>query len=75
MATGEVRPGPDVEAAIDILFAPIYHRLLIGHQPLDPQLVDELLDGFAGFTGAAGETPGAGRHGVGAPADVAASNS
>lgn len=50
VATGEVRPGLDVEAAIDMLFAPIYHRLLIGHQPLGPELVGHLLDAFAGFT-------------------------
>lgn len=51
--TGEVRAGLDVEAAIDMLFAPIYHRLLIGHQPLQPGLVEHLLDAFGGFTAAA----------------------
>lgn len=46
---GEVRPNLDIEAAIDLLFAPIYHRLLVGHAPLDPSLVDQLLAGFNGF--------------------------
>jgi len=50
MITGEIRDGLDVEAAIDLLFAPIYHRLLIGHVPLRPELVDDLLAMFDGFT-------------------------
>lgn len=53
--TGEVRADLDVEAAIDLLFAPIYHRLLVDHAPLGPQLVDQLLELFNGFTGAAQE--------------------
>jgi AcrR family transcriptional regulator len=50
MTTGEVRPDLDVEAAIDMLFAPIYHRLLVDHQPLHPRLVGQLLDAFGGFS-------------------------
>lgn len=50
MITGEVRSDLDPEAAIDLLFAPIYHRLLVGHAPLGPELVDQLLSLFGGFT-------------------------
>jgi len=48
-ARGEVREGIDVEAAVDVLFAPLYHRLLFGHGPVDDRLVDAVLDLFAGF--------------------------
>ncbi|SDT23342.1 TetR/AcrR family transcriptional regulator [Microlunatus soli] len=47
--SGEVRPEIDVEATIDLLFAPIYHRLLVDHAPLGPELVDQLLALFNGF--------------------------
>ncbi|WP_370518876.1 TetR/AcrR family transcriptional regulator [Microlunatus sp. Gsoil 973] len=54
MTSGEIRDDLDVEAAIDLLFAPIYHRLLIGHAPLGPQLVEDLLTLFDGFTATGG---------------------
>ncbi|WP_168207450.1 TetR/AcrR family transcriptional regulator [Microlunatus elymi] len=47
---GEVSADLDVEAAIDMLFAPIYHRLLVDHLPLNAALVDQLLAMFNGFT-------------------------
>jgi AcrR family transcriptional regulator len=46
---GEVRAGIDVEAAVDVLFAPLYHRLLFGHGPVDDALVDHVLGLFGGF--------------------------
>lgn len=49
IAAGEVRPDLDVDAAIDLLFAPIYHRLLVGHAHLDLDLVDQLVALFNGF--------------------------
>jgi AcrR family transcriptional regulator len=39
LARGEVAPGTDVEAAIDMLYGPIYHRLLHGHAPLTAEFV------------------------------------
>ncbi|MET9484972.1 TetR/AcrR family transcriptional regulator [Streptomyces sp. NPDC006638] len=46
---GELDPRIDVAAAVDQLFAPVYHRLLMGHEPLDgalaATLVRQLLDG------------------------------
>lgn len=38
---GDLANGVDVEAAIDLLYGPVYHRLLHGHGPLT--------DPFAGF--------------------------
>ncbi|WP_407563045.1 TetR-like C-terminal domain-containing protein [Streptomyces sp. 184] len=47
---GELRPDTDVAAAVDQLFAPVYHRLLFRHRPLDGDLaatlVRQLLDGL-----------------------------
>jgi AcrR family transcriptional regulator len=44
MASGELRPDVDVSVVSDQLFAPIYHRLIFGHEPLDDQLADRLVD-------------------------------
>ena len=40
--SGEFRSDLDVEVAIDALYGPIYHRLLVGHLPLEPRFVDTL---------------------------------
>jgi AcrR family transcriptional regulator len=49
IARGEIRPDTDVAAAVDQLFAPVYHRLLFGHDQLDTSLaaivVGNLIDG------------------------------
>ncbi|MBC8122646.1 MAG: TetR/AcrR family transcriptional regulator [Gemmatimonadaceae bacterium] len=39
---GEFTPGLDPDLAIDILYGPIYYRLLVGHLPLDQQFAKEL---------------------------------
>ncbi len=50
LESGEIRADTDLEAALDQLFAPVYHRLLFGHAPLDdslaPVLVAQLLSGI-----------------------------
>lgn len=43
VASGELRPDVDVAAAVDQLFAPVYHRLLYGHEPLAEDLPDVLV--------------------------------
>lgn len=47
---GELDVRTDVAVAVDQLFAPVYHRLLMGHEPLDdgmaPAVVAQLLDGL-----------------------------
>jgi AcrR family transcriptional regulator len=41
---GELRPGADLEVALDVIYAPLFFRLLIGHGPLDRGFTDALLD-------------------------------
>jgi AcrR family transcriptional regulator len=41
---GEVRADIDVAVMSDQLFAPVYHRLVYGHDPLDDGLADRLVD-------------------------------
>lgn len=41
---GELRPDLDVETVIDLLYAPLWFRLLIGHEPLSRRAADRLLD-------------------------------
>jgi AcrR family transcriptional regulator len=47
---GDLAPDTDVAAAVDQLFAPVYHRLLMGHEPLHEDLgatlVRQLLNGL-----------------------------
>jgi AcrR family transcriptional regulator len=44
IAAGEIRPDVDVGVVSDQLFAPIYHRLIFGHEPLNDELADQLVD-------------------------------
>jgi AcrR family transcriptional regulator len=37
IASGEFRADLDVEVTVDLLFAPVYYRLLLGHETLSPQ--------------------------------------
>ncbi len=47
---GELREDLDLEVAVDVLYGPIYYRLLVGHAPLDEGLADALADQiFAGL--------------------------
>ena len=41
---GELREGIDAETAIDALYSPLFYRLLLKHQPLTDNFVDELVD-------------------------------
>jgi AcrR family transcriptional regulator len=40
----EIGIGTDVEAAIDLLYGALYHRLLHGHAPLNSEFVDYAID-------------------------------
>ena len=44
IAEGEVRRNIDLEAALDVIYAPFYFRLLIGHAPLSSRDTDVILD-------------------------------
>ena len=41
---GEVRDDIDLEAAVDALYAPLWLRLLIGHQPLNRRTADTIIE-------------------------------
>jgi AcrR family transcriptional regulator len=41
---GAIRADADLEVALDVIYAPLYFRLLIGHGPLDAAFTDALLD-------------------------------
>lgn len=41
---GEIPAGTDVEVALDLLFGPIYHRLLHGHAPITDRFVEAVVD-------------------------------
>jgi AcrR family transcriptional regulator len=43
-ARGEIPAGINVEVALDMLYGPIYHRLLHRHAPLTDRFVAEVLD-------------------------------
>ena len=48
---GEIPRSVDLEIALDLIYGPIYHRMLHGHAPLDERfarnLVDTILAGIA----------------------------
>ncbi len=44
VASGEIRGDIDKEAALDMLYGPLFFRLLTGHRPLMPQLAEQLVD-------------------------------
>ncbi len=41
---GEVAPDTDLEVTLDLLYGPIYHRLLHGHAPLNDRFVQQVID-------------------------------
>jgi AcrR family transcriptional regulator len=41
---GELPPTIDIELALDLLYGPIYHRLLHGHAPLSERFLRDLID-------------------------------
>ena len=43
LAAGELRADADISVALDQLFAPLYHRLHYGHEPLTDDLPDLLV--------------------------------
>lgn len=43
IAQGELRSGIDLEVALDLLYGPLFFRLLMGHAPLDAQFVGSVL--------------------------------
>ncbi len=48
---GEARPGTDIEAALDLLYGPFYHRLLHGHAPLTDRFARTIVGYVIAATG------------------------
>jgi AcrR family transcriptional regulator len=44
IAAGEIRNDVDLDVALDLIYAPVFHRLLLGHAALNAQFTDEVLD-------------------------------
>jgi AcrR family transcriptional regulator len=41
---GEIAADTDLEVALDLLYGPIYHRLLHGHAPLTDRFIQQVID-------------------------------
>lgn len=50
MENGELRAGLDLAATLDLVFAPVYYRLLFSHEPLDEEFaarsIEQVLHGI-----------------------------
>ncbi len=44
--SGEIRSNADTEVLVDMLFGPIYFRMLVGHQALDPAFSEAITAQF-----------------------------
>jgi AcrR family transcriptional regulator len=47
IARGDIPPDTDIEVALDLLYGPIYHRLLHGHAPLTERFALAVVDAVA----------------------------
>jgi AcrR family transcriptional regulator len=43
-ARGELRAGIDLDVSLDLIYGPLFFRLMLGHAPLDAAFVKRLLD-------------------------------
>jgi AcrR family transcriptional regulator len=59
---GEIAADTDLDVALDLLYGPIYHRLLHGHAPLTDHFVQQVID--AVIAAASSERIGEGRKGM-----------
>lgn len=44
IARGEIAPDTDLEVTLDLLYGPIYHRLLHRHAPLNDRFIKDVVD-------------------------------
>lgn len=44
VAGGEIAAPADLDTLLDMIYAPVFYRLLVGHLPLDPALADGIVD-------------------------------
>jgi AcrR family transcriptional regulator len=53
---GEIPAGTNIEVALDLIYGPVYHRLLHGHAPLNDRFVRDIVDmALGGIVGDAGQ--------------------
>jgi AcrR family transcriptional regulator len=71
MRSGDLRADLDLPATLDLVFAPVYYRLLFSHEPLDEafaeRTVAQALAGIAGTADGADAPGAAGVPGAGVP--------
>ena len=41
---GEIPASTKIEVALDLLYGPVYHRLLHGHAPLNDRFIRDVID-------------------------------
>ncbi|MEA2521655.1 MAG: hypothetical protein QOI81_1301 [Actinomycetota bacterium] len=56
MDRGEIAADTDLDVALDLLYGPIYHRLLHGHAPLTDRFIQQVVDAVIAAS-SAGITP------------------
>jgi len=44
IARAEIRRGISVDVALDMIYRPVFYRLLMGHGPLDGKFTDAVVD-------------------------------
>lgn len=44
VASGEIVAPPDLEALLDMIYGPVFYRLLVGHRPLDAPFADAIVE-------------------------------
>ncbi|BBA98032.1 putative TetR family transcriptional regulator [Actinacidiphila reveromycinica] len=57
MRRGELRADLDIPATIDLIFGPVYFRLLFGHEPLDEAFAERTVRQAMAGIGADGNSP------------------
>jgi AcrR family transcriptional regulator len=58
IARGEIPPDTKIDLALDLVYGPVYHRLLHGHAPLTDRFAQDVVD--AALTGVAVSPPARG---------------
>jgi hypothetical protein len=53
---GEIAADTDLDVALDLLYGPIYHRLLHGHAPLTDRFIQQVIDAVIAAASSAGIT-------------------
>lgn len=44
LARGDIAPPPDLEALLDMIYGPVFFRLLVGHRPITPEFGDAIVE-------------------------------